>query len=130
MALQAVPLLASITGLLLGFIFITGLTGMQLYSDAYHYSCISDATGNLEHSEVPGMSWGCGGNRACPENFTCTELAESSSLSEDVAGFDNVGAAMLTAFQVSIFVCLAVFLILTFRSCCVLLSPPSDTIDS
>ena len=101
--LQAVPLLASTIGLLLGFIFITGLTGVQLYSDSFHFACINDVTGELEpwESDVQGFTWGCGGSRLCPANFTCADLPGSVSLSENLAGFDNVGAAMLTAFQVS-----------------------------
>ena len=97
------PLLASTIGLLLGFIFITGLTGVQLYSDAFHFACVSDITGEMEpwQPDDQGFTWGCGGSRSCPASFTCKELSGGFSLSENVAGFDNVGAAMLTAFQVS-----------------------------
>jgi hypothetical protein len=75
---------------------------MQLYADAFHFACTSDTTGELEpwESDQQGMSWGCGGSRACPMNYTCRELTGSFHLSENHAGFDNVGAAMLTAFQV------------------------------
>jgi hypothetical protein len=95
-----------------GFIFVTGLTGMQLYSDAFHFACTHDTTGNLEpwESHQQGMPWGCGGQRACPTNYSCTEYKANSPgkqgslfhLSEHLAGFDNIGAAMLTVFQVCI----------------------------
>lgn len=101
-AVQALPLISSIIGLLLGFIFITGLTGMQLYSNAYHFACANNMTGALKTSgsEEQAVLVGCGGSRVCPANYTCIELSESSSMSENVAGFDNIGSAMLTAFQV------------------------------
>ena len=122
--LQAVPLLASTIGMLLGFIFISGLTAVQLYSDAFHFACISDVTGELEpwESDDQGFTWGCGGSRSCPANLTCADLPGSSSISEDVVGFDNVGAAMLTAFQVSLFAhCYTVYpqcVLLTYTESC------------
>jgi Ion transport protein len=45
------------------------------------------------------LQWGCG-NRQCPDGHACAQI-EISPLVYNVAGFDNVGTALLTAFQVS-----------------------------
>lgn len=99
--LQAVPLLASITGILIGCIFVSGLIGMQLFSEPYHRACLHDISGAREAEGQENMGqWGCGGARDCPQNYTCGFVPASDALEHSVAGFDNVGAAMLTAFQV------------------------------
>ena len=99
--MQALPLLASITGILIGCIFVAGLIGMQIFSEPYHHACVSDASGEREAAGTDSMGqWGCGGARNCPHGYTCTFLAHDNVLYQNVAGFDNIGAAMLTAFQV------------------------------
>lgn len=99
--MQAVPLLASITGILISTIFVSGLIGMQLFSETYHHACVDDVSGEREAAGTEDMGqWGCGGARNCPENYTCTFVSTEDVLYQNVAGFDNIGAAMLTAFQV------------------------------
>jgi hypothetical protein len=99
--LQAVPLLASVTALIFAFLFIAGLIGMQLFSESYHLACIDDVTGIREKVGTPQpYQWGCGGYRDCPSGYTCKEIAGMAGLTDNVAGFDHVGSAMLTAFQV------------------------------
>lgn len=99
--MQAVPLLASITGILIGCIFVSGLIGMQLFSEPYHHACTNDESGEREAAGLDDMGqWGCGGARSCPQNYTCSWISSEDVLQQNVAGFDNVGAAMLTAFQV------------------------------
>lgn len=58
-------------------------------------------TGNPEFLDSSqAASWGCGGGRSCPLGFECMYHADPPFFEYRVAGFDNVGAAMLTAFQV------------------------------
>jgi hypothetical protein len=98
--MQAVPLLASITFILIASIFVFSLIGMQLFSQTYHHACLDDMNGEQEAVGLREMGqWGCG-VRKCPQNYTCTIVSTEGILKHNVAGFDNIGAAMLTSFQV------------------------------
>jgi hypothetical protein len=100
-SMQAVPLLASITGILVGCIFVSGLIGMQMFSEPYHHACNHIGTGDREPLPEDALAeWGCGGARSCPEEYNCTNVSTRDILTYNVAGFDNIGTAMLTAFQV------------------------------
>jgi Ion transport protein len=98
LGVQAVPLLASVSGLMLFFLFLFGVVGTQLFAQAYHQACVNVSTGETEIHHIRQGQWGCGGSRTCPANYTCSQIDESP-LIHDVAGFDNVGFALLTAFQ-------------------------------
>jgi len=72
---QAVPLLTSVVFLLMFFLLVFGICGLQVFQEAFHHACVSDADGSLEPSQYPG-SRGCGvGARQCLVGYTCTVRA-------------------------------------------------------
>jgi hypothetical protein len=102
LAVQALPLLASVAGLIIIFICISGLVGMQLFAVFAHNACSDDVTGDQVDKHMPRPDeWGCGGSRTCPKGATCTQIQNVAYAG--VAGFDNMLTAFLTAFQVRYF---------------------------
>lgn len=74
---------------------------LQIFADAYHRRCVSVETGMPEFLRASeAAAWACGGARTCPPGYACEYHADPPYFQYRVAGFDNVGAAMLTAFQV------------------------------
>ena len=71
--LQALPLLSSVALLLLIFVFLFGVAGIQLFQDAAHQTCVNNVDGSYPDPEPTENSdeWGCG-HRRCPSNYTCT----------------------------------------------------------
>ena len=71
--MQALPLLSSAVLLLLIFIFLFGVAGIQLFQDAAHQTCSNDVDGSYPDPALTENSdeWGCG-HRHCPSNYTCT----------------------------------------------------------
>ncbi|KXZ54857.1 hypothetical protein GPECTOR_4g929 [Gonium pectorale] len=95
--LEAVPLLGSAVGLMLLFMFVFAVAGTNLYANVYHQKCYSALTGLPEESKEDPDMLGCGNWRSCPANYTCEITRHSNAV--NIAGFDNVGLAMLTVFQ-------------------------------
>eukprot|EP00803_Ostreobium_quekettii_P000831 evm.model.scf_222.3 EVM.evm.TU.scf_222.3 scf_222:23899-25048(+) len=96
--IEAVPLLMSVVGFLFFFLLLFGIAGIQMFMSVYHKACVGDATGTLEIP--PGENQdelGCGGSRSCPTGFRCQYFHTGTNL--HTAGFDNIGASMLTIFQ-------------------------------
>ncbi len=73
LAMQALPLLSSAVLLLLIFIFLFGVAGIQLFQDAAHQTCSNNVDGTYPDPALTENSdeWGCG-HRHCPSNYTCT----------------------------------------------------------
>ena len=71
--LQALPLLSSAILLLLIFVFLFGVAGMQLFQNAAHQVCVNIVDNSYPDPQLTENSdeWGCG-HRHCPSNFTCT----------------------------------------------------------
>ena len=71
--LQALPLLSSAILLLLIFVFLFGVAGMQLFQNAAHQACVNIVDNSYPDPQLTENSdeWGCG-HRHCPANFTCT----------------------------------------------------------
>jgi hypothetical protein len=126
MHLQALPLLASVACLIILFIGIAGLSGMHLFATGIHFLCQHPETGELlDAKKARPDEWGCGGSRTCPSPYVCTEFSNVNY--ENIAGFDNIALASLSAFQVHCslinvvsHVCIAI-LIFRYRpasSCC------------
>lgn len=78
--------------------FLFALGGMLLFQEAFHNACVNDATGVVAKGEVEGSVRACG-FRACPEGYTCQQ--SDDAYPSTAPGFDNIGLAMLTVFQVS-----------------------------
>lgn len=93
--LEAVPLLVSVGTLLVFFLFLFGVIGVQLFQNVYHKACFNDATGLIWETENPD-EFGCGPAR-CPPGYSCK--ATTGSVATNVAGFDNAAMGMLTVFQ-------------------------------
>lgn len=92
------PLLVSVVGMLFFFLFLFAIAAVQVYSDVYHKACFHNETGELEKALGNSLDeMGCDGMRSCPNGFSCLEVRRGTNL--DVAGFDNIGASMLTVFQ-------------------------------
>ncbi|KAG2432797.1 hypothetical protein HXX76_008531 [Chlamydomonas incerta] len=94
--LEAIPLLASVGGLLIFFVFLYAVAAVQLFPKTYHNTCLDAEGVPLNMGEDPDM-FGCGGRGQCPANYTCTLLQEQHVV--NVAGFDNTGLAMLSVWQ-------------------------------
>ena len=94
--LEAVPLLVSVVGMLVFFLFIFAVTGTELFAGDYHRVCVDDATGRPEASATYDGEFGCGARR-CPAGFACARVEGAGGAPS--AGFDNVGFALLTVFQ-------------------------------
>lgn len=73
LVLQALPLLSSAILLLLIFVFLFGVAGIQLFQNAAHQTCVNLVDGSYPDPALTENSdeWGCG-HRHCPSNFTCT----------------------------------------------------------
>lgn len=73
LVVQALPLLSSTILLLLIFVFLFGVAGIQLFQDAAHQTCVNIADGSYPDLALTENSdeWGCG-HRHCPSNYTCT----------------------------------------------------------
>lgn len=71
--MQALPLLSSVILLLLIFVFLFGVAGMQLFQNAAHQTCVNLVDGSYPDPAPTSNSdeWGCG-HRHCPANYTCT----------------------------------------------------------
>ena len=93
--LQALPLLSSVALLLLIFVFLFGVAGIQLFQDAAHQTCVNNVDGSYPDPEPTENSdeWGCG-HRRCPSNYTCTVRLCSAHLHGMVqhASYDLVAA--------------------------------------
>eukprot|EP00775_Hariotina_reticulata_P006841 gene6841-7059_t len=76
--LEAVPLLVSVAAMLFFFLFIFAVAGTELFSAAYHWTCLNPATNRTENQDA--------------------DLFDSNQATQ-IAGFDNVGLAMLSVFQ-------------------------------
>ncbi|GIL57898.1 hypothetical protein Vafri_13128 [Volvox africanus] len=94
--LEAIPLLASVGGLLFFFIFIYAVAAVQLFPKTYHFVCLDPFGVPLHTGDDPDM-FGCGGSGHCPANYTCKLLHKQYTV--NVAGFDNTGMAMLSVWQ-------------------------------
>ncbi|GLI63280.1 hypothetical protein VaNZ11_006186 [Volvox africanus] len=94
--LEAIPLLASVGGLLFFFIFIYAVAAVQLFPKTYHWVCLDPYDVPLNIGDDPDM-FGCGGSGRCPANYTCKLLHKQYTV--NVAGFDNTGMAMLSVWQ-------------------------------
>ncbi|WIA07983.1 hypothetical protein OEZ85_007455 [Tetradesmus obliquus] len=97
--LEAVPLLVSVAAMLLFFLFIFAVAGTELLDEAFHYGCRDPATGEAEWANLEGVQdeFGCGA-RQCPAEFSeCYKFDKSTA--REMAGFDNVGLAMISVFQ-------------------------------
>lgn len=95
--LEAVPLLFTLLVFLIFLFFLFALGGMLLFQDAYHYACVDAATGAL--LETSPQEFRACGHRACPAGFTCEH--SDAAYPSTAPGFDNIGAAMLTVFEVT-----------------------------
>lgn len=88
---------------------------MQLFAVPLHRVCLDNETQNpVDADQARQYEWGCGGSRSCPHGSSCIETIGQES--PNIAGFDNIGQAMLSAFQVRVvawhsvvFECLANF---------------------
>lgn len=121
--LEALPLLATITLFLVFLFFLFALVrpanqvcqdvstpmnhmticyplqlGLLLFQEAYHNACINIETGELAEGSVEGSARSCG-FRACPEGYICQQSDERYP--SVAPGFDNIGLAMLTVFQIT-----------------------------
>ncbi|WIA28050.1 hypothetical protein OEZ86_010635 [Tetradesmus obliquus] len=97
--LEAMPLLVSVAAMLLFFLFIFAVAGTELLDEAFHYGCRDPATGEAEWANLDGVQdeFGCGA-RQCPAEFSeCYKFDKSTA--REMAGFDNVGLAMISVFQ-------------------------------
>eukprot|EP00198_Chlamydomonas_reinhardtii_P001158 XP_001690493.1 voltage-gated Ca2+ channel, alpha subunit [Chlamydomonas reinhardtii] len=94
--LEAIPLLASVGGLLIFFVFMYAVAAVQLFPKTYHNTCLDPEGVPLNMGEDPDM-FGCGGRGHCPANYTCMLLEHQHTV--NVAGFDNAGLAMLSVWQ-------------------------------
>ena len=98
--LEAVPLLVGVVGLLVFFLFVFGVTGTELFAGDFHRVCVADdGSGRAEGQESYPGEFGCGARR-CSDGFTCERLADPGAAGAKASGFDNVGFALLTVFQV------------------------------
>ncbi|KAA6417011.1 MAG: voltage-gated Ca2+ alpha subunit, partial [Trebouxia sp. A1-2] len=97
--LEALPLLSSAVLLLLIFIFLFGVAGIQLFQDAAHQTCCNNVDGSYPDPALTENSdeWGCG-HRHCPSNYTCTTF--SDVVLTDGIGFNNIAAAMVSVIQI------------------------------
>ncbi|KAG2448926.1 hypothetical protein HYH02_006274 [Chlamydomonas schloesseri] len=94
--LEAIPLLASVGGLLIFFVFLYAVAAVQLFPKTFHNTCLNPEGVPLNMGEDPDM-FGCSGRGQCPANYTCTLLEHQHVV--NVAGFDNTGLAMLSVWQ-------------------------------
>ena len=96
--IEALPLLATLMAFLMFLFFLFALVGMMLFQEAFHHACIHNETGTPAQGVVEGSVRACG-YRACDEGYTCqqSDVAYTST----APGFDNIGLAMLTVFEVT-----------------------------
>ena len=75
LGVQALPLLTSVILLLLIFVFLFGVAGIQLFQNAAHQTCVNNSDGSYPDPEPTENSdeWGCG-HRHCPSNYTCAVM--------------------------------------------------------
>ena len=73
LVVQALPLLSSAILLLLIFVFLFGVAGIQLFQNAAHQTCVNIVDSSYPDPALTQNSdeWGCG-HRHCPSNYTCT----------------------------------------------------------
>jgi hypothetical protein len=95
--LEAVPLLVTLMVFLIFLFFLFALAGMLLFQEAYHHACVSDADGSLLLATAC-EPFACG-YRACPAGYAC--IKRQQAYPATAPGFDNIGAAMLTVFEVT-----------------------------
>jgi hypothetical protein len=100
--LEALPLLATLMVFMLFLFFLFALGGMLLFQDAFHHACVDDATGAVAQGPEEGSVRACG-FKACPTGYTCQQ--SDSAYPSNAPGFDNIGLAMLTVFQVTTIRC-------------------------
>jgi hypothetical protein len=99
--LQALPLLTSVVGLVFMILCVAGVIGMQVFAVRFHNICVHPISGaHLDATAPRPFEWSCGGARSCPSPYICVSDPDDSSFSKSIAGFDNIGKATLTAFQV------------------------------
>jgi hypothetical protein len=67
--LQALPLLVSVVGMLIFFLFLFAVAGVSIYKNVYHYGCHHPTEGWETNTQSPD-GFGCG-RRQCPANYTC-----------------------------------------------------------
>ncbi|CAG9463932.1 unnamed protein product [Pedinophyceae sp. YPF-701] len=98
--IEAVPLLGQVVILIFFLLILFSIAGVSLFAEAYYRACYDPATDTYEPS--PGNSpdeLGCGGWRSCPAEYpVCANTGFNTG--QEVAGWDNIGVAMLTCFQI------------------------------
>lgn len=67
---QAVPMLASVIGLLYFFMLLFAIAATVLFQDAAYFACVDGGSGDVLAETATGEMWGCGAE-ACPANMTC-----------------------------------------------------------
>ena len=96
--LEAIPLLATLMAFLVFLFFLFALVGMMLFQEAFHNACVHNETGALAQGAVEGSVRACG-YRACDDGYTCQQ--SDAPYPSTAPGFDNIGMAMLTVFEVT-----------------------------
>jgi Ca2+-binding EF-hand superfamily protein len=90
--LKCVPDLSNVVALVLFFVFIFGIVGVQLFSGDLRGMCYSITTGQVRENERP-----CGFIQ-CAAGYECMLLARNPG--RGVYTFDNIGSSILTTFVV------------------------------
>ena len=79
--MQALPLLVSVVGLLIFFLFLFAIAGIQMFMEVYHRACVDSGTGQVEIGKGNSADeFGCGGMRRCPDGYTCQVVATHSTI--------------------------------------------------
>lgn len=104
---EAVPLLVSVVALVFFFTFLFAIAGQQLFSEAYHKKCMHPITGVPEydidefgcnpHKKKGGLGRFCPATDDFGDPLVCGHV--DNGRGDSLAGYDNVGLAMLTVFQ-------------------------------
>jgi hypothetical protein len=90
---DAIPMLSNTIGLLCFFYVLFGLIGMQMFMGAFNSVCM-----DLDTGMVPDYYDVCGSRYQCKETQLCISIYEPPALG--LCGFDNVGMAFLTIFEI------------------------------
>ena len=99
--LTALTLLMQVVGMMIFTMLLFGVAALSLLQDAYHYQCYDPGSNTFEvGTGVSPDEFGCGSGRSCPSDFPVCAYKPGPGRGETVAGFDNIGTALLTVFQI------------------------------
>ena len=94
--IAAFPLLKNTIVVLIFFLLIFAIGGVNLFSGMLLQRCVTLETGRLYIDEY-GDDMLCGTDKQCPEGNFCGKRANNPNF--DVTNFDNIFWAMLLVFQ-------------------------------